>query len=139
MKPSLRKPRTLVLLALTSLAGCSEGLETVPVYGTVTIEGREPPKVCRLFFHPVQVTGGPKRPSVVQLNEDGSYEAKAFQDSVGLVPGTYRVNVSYFDLKAGADPSFETSWIQHNYNAGEIVVDAGAGEIEHNITVPRNS
>jgi len=139
MKYSLRTSLMFFGLGLMFFAGCSEALETVPVYGTVTIEGRERPKVCRLFFHPVQVSGGPTRPSVAQLDERGSYTARAFKDSDGLIPGTYRVNVTYYDLRPGGDPSFETSWIQHNYNAGDLVVDRQAGEVEHNIRVPRKS
>ena len=132
----------LVALVLSSalVVGCSgDGIHTVPVYGKVTAAGREMPKVCRLFFNPTSTGVAPLRPSVVQTEPDGSYAVKAFKDSDGLLPGTYRVVVSYFDLKPGGNPNSEGGWVEHKHDAGELVVDADADEIEHNIEVPAKS
>ena len=67
---------------------------------------------------------------------DGSYEVNAFKNSEGLLPGTYNVKVSYFDLKPGADPNSETGYAESAFDAGELVVDLDAGEVEHDIEVP---
>ena len=126
-------------VTLLLIAGCSGGgLHTVPVYGQVTIAGREFPKVCRIYFLPV-TSEGPKRPSMAETAEDGKYAVKSFKDSEGLLPGTYKVNLSYYDLKPGADPALDGSWIIQDYDAGELVVDADSDGIEHNITVPAKS
>jgi hypothetical protein len=129
----------LATLLLVICSGCFEsGPKTVPVYGKVTFVGRETPKVCRLFFRPVQ-SEGLLRPCAAATEPDGTYQVKAFQQSKGLVPGTYRIRVSYFDLKPGANPELDTSWVETRYDAGELVVDADSSGIEHNIEVPKKS
>jgi hypothetical protein len=117
------------------LTGCSRGgPETIPVYGKVSFPGREFPKFCRLYFHPIEAELS--RPSMATPETDGSYEVNAFPNSEGLLPGKYGVKVSYFDLKPGADPNSETGYAESAYDAGELVVDLEAGQIEHNIEVP---
>jgi hypothetical protein len=123
-------------VAIACSVGCSgEAVETVPVYGKVSFSAREAPKICRLFFQPVQ-TASVTRPSSATTEADGTYEAKAFRDSDGLVPGTYKVQVSYYDLRPGANPNLETSYVESVYDAGELVVADDADEVEHNIEVP---
>ena len=127
------------LAALPCVAGCSDsGVKTVPVYGQVAFVGRDFPTICRLYFRPTQ-TESINRPSSTVTEPVGTYEVKAFRDSKGLVPGTYEVQVSYFDLKPGANPDLETSYVESAHDAGELVVDANADEVEHNIEVPANS
>ena len=126
----------LVAIGLAVCAGCSDsGPKTVPVYGQVAMAGRDLPKVCRLFFVPVSASG-PVRPSVAQMEEDGFYEVKAYKDSDGLLPGTYRIEVAYFDLKPGGNPDSEAGWTERKHDAGELVVPEDADEVEHNIEVP---
>ena len=135
----LRTSILVGLAAMCCLAGCSRGgPETVPVYGTVNFIGRDVPKYCRLFFQPLQ-TEGISRPSSATAEADGSYEVKAFRRSAGLVPGTYRVQISYYNLKRGANPEVESNWVESVYDAGELVVDAGSRGVEHNIEVPAES
>ena len=117
--------------------GCSEsGPKTVPVYGTVTFVGRDTPKTCRLFFKPVKVEGL-TRPAVAERSSNGSYSARAFASSRGLLPGTYKIEVSYYDLVPGKNPDLETSWAETNFHAGELVVDANSKGIEKNIEIPK--
>jgi hypothetical protein len=119
------------------LSGCSEsGPKTVPVYGTVTFVGRDAPKTCRLFFKPIKVEGL-TRPAAAERSPNGSYAAKAFSTSKGLLPGTYKIEVSYYDLVPGKNADLETSWAETNFNAGELVVDANSKGIERNIEVPK--
>ena len=139
MKFRSRRDVGLLSVGLLLLAGCSErGPKTVPVYGNVTFVGREAPKVCSIFFTPLKVDG-PLRPSLTDRQPNGSYAVKAYKNSKGLIPGTYRVQVTYYDLKPGANPDLETSWIPTNYIAGELVVDASSGGVEHNIEVPQSA
>src|SRR3954467_4266662 len=130
--------KLIVLVSLLlSLAGCSEpGPKTVPVYGTVTFVGRDAPKTCRLFFKPIKVEGL-SRPAVAERTSNGSYAAKAFSTSKGLLPGTYRIEISYYDLKPGKDPNIETNWAETNFSAGELVVEAGSSGVEKNIDIPK--
>ena len=130
----------LIGLAWTAcVVGCSKSdVETVPVYGNVTFANRQQPAVCRLFFQQIQ-TDSITRPTSAVVQPDGEYQAKAFRDSKGLVPGTYKIRVSYYDLKPGANPDLDTSYVESSYDAGELVVDASAGSVEHNIEVPGKS
>jgi hypothetical protein len=131
-----RIPLIAALVAIACMIGCSDrGPKTIPVYGTVTFAGRERPKFCRLYFRPIQAETI-TRPSMSTPAENGSYEVKSFRDSNGLLPGTYKVEVTYFDLKPGANPNIETNYIESAFDAGELVVDADAGSVEHNIEVP---
>jgi hypothetical protein len=52
------------------------------------------------------------------------------------LPGTYRVDVSYFDLKPGGNPNSEGGWTERKHDAGELVVEAGSSGVEFNIKVP---
>jgi hypothetical protein len=125
------------LAALLLLAGCSEkGPKTVPVYGTVTFVGRDAPKTCRLFFKPIKVEGL-TRPAAAERSSNGSYAAKSFSTSRGLLPGTYKIEVFYYDLVPGKNPELETSWAETNFSAGELVVDANSSGVEKNIEVPK--
>jgi len=127
---------SLSAVAFVSLAGCSDGgLETVPVYGKVSMVGRELPKVVRVFFQPT-ASEGVVRPSVAEIDADGTYTVKAFKDSDGLLPGSYRIQVSYFDLKPGGNPNSEQGWTERKHDAGELIVPADADEVEHDIEVP---
>jgi hypothetical protein len=125
----------LIFASLVLVAGCSEGpIKTVPVHGTVTFVDRDPPPTCDVIFQPLKVDG-PLRPSFADRQADGSYLVKAFKNSKGLIPGTYRVKLVFHDLKPGADPKQETSWRLTNYDGGEINVDAASGGVEHNVEV----
>jgi hypothetical protein len=129
----------LLSFAALCLSGCTNsGPETVPVYGRVTFEGRDFPRICRIYFRPDE-TATLTRPAFVTAAPDGSYEVKAFQRSEGLLPATYQIQVTYFDLKPGANPDSQNGWIESRHDAGELVVESGSGGIEHNIVVPKDS
>ena len=100
----------LAAVGLIAFVGCSErGPHTIPVYGTVNFVGREAPKVCNLYFQPIKVEGI-SRPATSQRGPDGAYAVKAFQNSKGLIPGTYGVRVYYYDLKPGANPALDAQF-----------------------------
>lgn len=124
---------------LLAAAGCGEkGPKTVPVYGTISFAGREPPKTCQVYFTPIK-TEGLIRPTIAERQSNGSYQAKSFSTSRGILPGTYRVLVTYYQLKPGKDPNREANWDELKHEAGELVVAPDSGGIEHNIEVPKKS
>jgi hypothetical protein len=126
-----------VLLAFVSLYGCG-GSPVVPVTGKVVFQSREQPAVCRLSFLPVGDAegGGTLRPSGATMQPDGTYRMNPYQGVEGLLPGRYAVRVSYFDLKPGGNPDREGDWIEHTYDAAELVVPPGSSAVEHDVEVP---
>src|SRR5262245_8547293 len=111
--------------ALAAIGCGGNGIKTIPVFGKVTVTGRPYPSAVQIFFLPVNVDG-PKRPCFAEAEKDGNYAARAFKDSDGLIPGTYKINVIYSDLKPGANPALDSNWTQHTFDGGELVVDANA-------------
>jgi len=135
MKLNLQGGLALIASAICVIAGCGEGpLKTVPVSGLISFADRQPPPQCDVIFQPIKVDG-PLRPSFADRQPDGTYQVKAFKKSKGLIPGTYRVLVVCHDLKPGANPKLETSWILTNHDGGEVNVDAKSGGVEHNIEI----
>ena len=137
----LRSITCFALLAagIVALVGCSEsGPKTVPVYGTITFAGREAPETCLIYFTPIK-TEGLNRPTVAERKSNGAYKAKSFSTSRGILPGTYRVSVKYYDLKPGKNPNKESNWDELIFQAGELVVDADSSGIEHDVEVPKKS
>ncbi len=130
--------RTIFIAGVLVLAfvGCGErGPKTVPVYGTVTFAGRDMPSGVRVFFRPNQTTGV-VRPTIVKCDDTGGYEAKSFDRSRGLLPGTYGIAVHYAEVIPGTVPALERSYTVKTFDAGEVVVDPDSGGVEHNIEVP---
>jgi hypothetical protein len=124
---------------LTVLAGCAEkGPKTVPVYGTVSFIGREVPTWCHIYFTPMK-TDTMVRPTFAERQPNGSYNAKSFSTSRGLLPGTYRVRVNWYELKPGKDPNRESNWNEVSFDAGELVVDANSNGIEKNVEIQNKS
>jgi hypothetical protein len=135
MKLRLQSCLGVIAVGLVFVAGCSEGpIKTVPVYGTITFVDREPPELCEVTFQPLKVDG-PLRPSFTERKPDGSYRVQAFQNSKGLIPGTYRIQLVTKDLKPGADRGKDANWKLTKYDVGEVQVDANSGGVEHNIEV----
>jgi len=124
-----------VVTILPWLEGCSEGpVKTVRVYGKVTFADRTPPTSTEIVFQPVKVEG-PKRPSITELEPDGTYQVKAFQNSKGLIPGTYHILLNFHEPKPGGNLKAESGWKHTNYDAGEVDVAADSSGVEHNIEV----
>ena len=122
---------------VVTCCGCS-GSGVVPVTGKVVFGNREIPAVCRLTFVPVEdgSTEGGIRPNGATMQADGTYRMTPYQGVEGLVPGRYTVRVSYFDLKPGGDPQRENDWIEHKFEADELVIEAGSRAVEYDVQVP---
>ena len=123
---------------ILAVAGCGGGSDVVPVTGQVVFHSRDLPQVARLTFVPVEGTsgGGAIRPSGAKMEPDGTYRVKPYQGVEGLLPGTYEVRVSYYDLRPGGDRNREADWTEYTHEAGELVVEPGSGAIEHDVEVP---
>lgn len=125
--------RFLFLLPLLFLVGCNTS-PVVPVSGTISFDNRELPHTCRLTFVPQDNTEG-IRPGGATMDPDGTYRVSPFKGVEGLLPGTYSVRVNYYDLKKGGNPSRDADFIEKTFEAGELVVEAGASAITHDIIV----
>jgi hypothetical protein len=80
----------VVLISLV-LSGCRKpSLETVPVYGTITYQGKPVPYGV-VKFQPADATRG--RSALAFIAADGTYDVRTLKDARGLVPGEYRVTV----------------------------------------------
>ncbi len=120
-----------------TLSGCG-GSGVVPVRGKVVFQGRELPEVCRLTFVPLDdsTAGGTIRPNGATMEPNGAYRMTPYQGVEGLIPGRYAVRVSYFDLKPGGNPDREADWIEHKFEADELLIESGSRAIEYNVEVP---
>ena len=126
-----------VCIAATLLVGGCNDSAVVPVTGKVIFHSRERPEHCRLTFVPVEgSTDGPIRPNGATMQADGTYQMAPYQGVEGLLPGRYIVRVSYYDLKPGGNPDREADWIEYTHEGSELVVEPGAGSVEHDVEVP---
>ncbi|MEW4561925.1 hypothetical protein AB1K70_05325 [Bremerella sp. JC770] len=97
----LRISLCLVLLCLGSFAvGCAEenGVKTVPVTGTITVNGM-PVRGIHVKFAPESGD----RPSVANTDESGTYRAQFLKDQYGVVPGPCQVKLLYAVGEAGTN------------------------------------
>ena len=124
---------SFLLLATAMLAGCSRS-PVVPVSGTLTFTNRDVPEVCRLTFVPKD-SEGTIRPGGATMEADGTYRLAPFKGVEGLLPGTYAVRVSYFDLKKNGNPDRESDWKEYSFEGEDLVVEAGSSAITHDIEV----
>ena len=129
------KFKSALSLCLLFLVGCTPS-PVIPVSGKITFADRDVPEVCRLSFLPTESTEGVSiRPSGGEMSADGTYELAPFQGVKGLLPGTYKIRINYFDLKRNGDPDREGDWKETSFDAGELVIEAGSGPVTHDIEV----
>lgn len=127
--------RWLTVLAAIAIPGCSRS-PVVPVSGSLSFPDRDMPEVCRLTFVPTETDEGVAiRPGSATMDEDGNYSLAPFKGVEGLLPGTYSIRISYFDLKRNGDPSRDSDWKEHTFDAGELTVEAGSRGVVHDIEV----
>jgi hypothetical protein len=85
-------PLAVVVLITVALSGCRRlSLETVPVSGTVTYQGKPVPYGVATF-QPVDAGRG--RSALAFIKADGTYQVQTLSDASGLVPGDYLVTVT---------------------------------------------
>lgn len=130
------KPTSLLFAVCAILfAGCSRS-PVVPVSGKLSFADRDIPEVCRLSFVPTDTTEGTAiRPSGATMDEEGTYHVTKFKGVEGLLPGTYSISVSYYDLKPNGNPDREGDWKETKFDAGELTIEAGSRAVKHDIMV----
>ena len=130
------KKLSLSLLVVAAVCLGCERSPVVPVSGTVSFAERDIPEVCRLAFVPTNTAEGQAiRPNGATMEPDGKYRPTEYKGVEGLLPGTYSIRLSYFDLKKNGNPDREGDWKEHTYDAGELVIEEGSRAVEHNIEV----
>jgi len=139
---SQHSPALLVTLAtLICIGGCGKSeYPLVQLSGTVTFDGGECPSPGSVTLQPLEVSGEmPNRPATGQFGADGKYAVNAFNNSKGVLPGRYLLEVTCF---AGApDPSKPDPWasvdyIAEEYEPTEITISADSPKMVHDIDVP---
>ncbi len=91
--------RFAVAVLVVAVAGCGgsdDKMETSSVTGTVTYEGK-PVTTGTVMFTPVG--GGP--PATGQIQEDGTYELRTYEDGDGAVIGEHKVTITALDMGSG--------------------------------------
>ncbi|WP_146401674.1 hypothetical protein [Pseudobythopirellula maris] len=107
----------------------------VPVSGAIEFAGRDRPGVCRVSFVP-EASQGPIRPRGGTMGSDGAYQLTEYLGVRGLTPGTYRIRLTYYDLKPGGDAANESDWIGNEYESSEtLTIEPGMHSVTHNIVV----
>ncbi|WP_339728059.1 hypothetical protein [uncultured Gimesia sp.] len=81
------------------LAGCSgnERPKTIPVTGTVTIDGKLLPKGTVTFQPKSSSEGNVKRPAIGQIDTTGRVQLSTFEAGDGVLPGSYAVVITAFE------------------------------------------
>ena len=134
---SSKHPYALCLLAalVIGFCGCSDS-PVVPVTGTISFADRELPEVCRLTFVPTETDKEVSiRPSGGTMDDDGVYHLPPYKGVEGLMPGTYKIRLSYFDLKKNGNPDVDGDWKEQQFEAGELTIEEGSGAVVHDIAV----
>lgn len=122
-----------VALFALSLVGCSRS-PIVPVSGKVIFADRDIPEVCRLTFVPTDSAPG-VRPGGATMEADGTYKLSPYKGVEGLLPGTYKVRLNYFDLKKNGNPDREGDWREKTFEGEDLVIEEGSSAITHDIEV----
>jgi hypothetical protein len=132
---------TVIAVLAPLLAGCNDGLPTVPVTGQVTFAGSAPPASGTITFMPIEAKEGmPRRPGSGKFSpQESAYEITSFSPGDGLIPGRYEVNITcYTGHPTSAKPeTFVTlNAVPENWKAEELVIEEGSNDVEKNYDVP---
>lgn len=121
--------------AIVSLAGCGDSgrPKTIPISGSVTIDGNAPGETGKLFFTPTHAAAGyGMRPASGSFNAEGSYRVMSWVPDDGLVPGHYRVSVLPSDTAKSAVPM---KYHQSATSGLEVDIPVDQGAIEYNVEI----
>ena len=92
--------RILLSLTLLGLVGCGGGLGTVPVSGTVTVDGN-PMEGVIIQFLPDDPSG---MAASGTTDGSGAFKLTTEINGDGALPGSYKVTVSKFEVKDDGVP-----------------------------------
>jgi hypothetical protein len=129
--------RWIVALAAAAvgLGGCggSDRPKTIPISGSVTIDGQPPGEGGRLHFTAIETAPGyPNRPASGSFTPEGSYRVMSWELDDGLVPGRYTVTLMPGDLSKTKIPS---KYQQSTTSGLEVDVPVDADNIEYDVKV----
>lgn len=98
--------RIAVAVLVVAVAGCGSSddqMETSSVTGTVTYDGK-PVATGTVMFTPVG--GGP--PATGQIQEDGTYQLRTYEEGDGAVFGEHKVTITALDMGSGLPEDMAT-------------------------------
>jgi hypothetical protein len=122
------------IAAFATFAGCSDNRPmTVPITGSVTIDGKPPGESGNIYFTVIQPAEGyPRRPASGAFDVDGVYRVMSWAPDDGLVPGHYTVSVVPGDASKTVIPK---KYHQSKTSGLEVDISPDKDEIEYNIDV----
>lgn len=86
----------ILIPSLLALAGCGKAdvrVDTFPVTGSLTLDGKAPAG-AKLIFHPLQLEGETLGAAPnARVKDDGSFSVSSYQPGDGAPPGEYTVTV----------------------------------------------
>jgi hypothetical protein len=134
------------LFCLLLLSGCgSDRPQTIPVEGTVTLNGGPWPAPGELYFLPTRPAEGfPRRPGTAEFGTDGEFAATTWEDGDGLTPGKYKVFVMCWKTPPTFKGPPPESYVDVKYQAGatsditlEVKLDSAPDAVTWNFTGPK--
>ena len=126
-------------IALASLLpiGCgSADSDLVPLKGRVTLDGGPWPVPGFITF------AGESRPLSVPFDQQGNFEASAYQGKKGVVPGTYKIGIECYEVQPTFDnPEAGKSVVPEKYqNPGtsglEVTLELGSPVTDYKLDIP---
>lgn len=97
-----------VLSAILAAAGCGSGLNTVPVSGSVSLDGKPTPGLL-VRFEPLEVDSSAEgwTDSTGITDAEGNFILTTPDGQVGALPGKHMVSVTTANLGGEIDPTTE--------------------------------
>ena len=125
-----------LLLAACCLVGCSNGVPTYSVTGTVRVNGKPAPHGT-VMFRPVEVSkeDGKRHVARASIEKDGTYTLTTIETGDGAVAGMHKVAVlmpPYSASETGpqAKPLIPAKFNTPNTSGLEYEVKPGSNEID---------
>ncbi|MBM4005011.1 MAG: carboxypeptidase regulatory-like domain-containing protein [Planctomycetes bacterium] len=116
--------RVVLILAAILVVGCGSKNGTVPVAGTVTLDGQPLPNAA-LAFHSADGKG---RAATARSGANGEFKISSYGDGDGIVPGEYKI------LVFGANPDNQASADKMNMDGKRRVASLKEGGVHANYT-----
>ena len=139
------RSRLAYMIVVALLAGCGTKHGTVPVGGTVTLDGQSLPGPGKIMFTQIEPgPGQPVRPGFARFTADGAYEAQTFEPGDGLFPGKYGIAVECWETPPNMDglpvKSFIPAKFSNPMTSGfELTVEVGSKRVEFDIPLTSES
>jgi hypothetical protein len=106
----------LLLLWAALLSGCGGNTpKCIPVYGTVTLDGKKVPGPGYIYFNPNSAGEALSRPGRAAFDTNGNYRATTFVPADGLLPGTYVLRVECWKVEPNMEGRPAISFLPQKY------------------------